>query len=178
MIPGVFFHPVQTPTHSPYPLALPEGVAPRRRQACQTCAHSPIMMGPLGRRAGKPAPCLKGDRTAAALRAASTVFVGYRTELAVLAGRTQLPACASLASSIPSKPPPTPPYPLALPEGADRFRQAYRYLQQETLFATLRETPAASSYQPAFRSNRWGAAKLAAPRFAPPNLSATAQNSG
>ena len=37
-------------------------------------------MGPLGLRAFKPAPCLKGDRTAAALRAASTVFVGYRTD--------------------------------------------------------------------------------------------------
>ena len=69
MIPGVFFHPVQTPTHSPYPLALPEGVAPRRRQACQ------------------PAPCLKGDRTAAALRAASTVFVGYRTEQRIVQPR-------------------------------------------------------------------------------------------
>lgn len=77
--------------------------------------------------------------------------------------------------SVPSKPPPTPPFPLALPEGDDRSRQAYRYLQQEALSATLREAPAASSYQPAFRSNRWGAAELAAPRFAPPNLSATAQ---
>ena len=67
------------------------------------------------------------------------------------------------------------PYPLALPEGADRFRQAGHYLQQETLSALLQETPAASSGLPAFRSNRWGAAKLAAPRFAPPNLSATAQ---
>ena len=70
----------RAPTHSPYPLALPEGVAPRRRQAFQPYAHSPLMMGPLGLWAGKPAPCLKGDRTAAALRAASTVFVGYRTE--------------------------------------------------------------------------------------------------
>ena len=80
MIPGVFFHPVQTPTHSPFPLAHPEGVAPRRRQAFKPCARTPLMMGPLGLRASMPAPCLKGDRTAAALRAASTVFVGYRTE--------------------------------------------------------------------------------------------------
>ena len=82
---GVFFHPVQTPSHSPNPLALPEGVTPRRRQASQPCAYPHLMMGPLWLRAGMPAPCLKGDRTAAALRAASTVFIGYRTELAVLA---------------------------------------------------------------------------------------------
>ena len=71
---------LRAPTHSPYPLAHPEGVAPRRRQAFKPEAHSPLMMGPLGLRASMPAPCLKGDRTAAALRAASTVFVGYRTD--------------------------------------------------------------------------------------------------
>ena len=76
---------LRAPTHSPYPLAHPEGVAPRRRQAFQPYAHSPLLMGPLGLRVGMPAPCFSGDRTAAALRAASTVFVGWRTELAVLA---------------------------------------------------------------------------------------------
>lgn len=80
MITGVFFHPIQTPTHSPYPLAHPEGVAPRRGQALQPEARTPLMMGPLGLRASMPAPCFSGDRTAAALRAASTVFVGYRTD--------------------------------------------------------------------------------------------------
>ena len=75
----------RAPTHSPYPLSHPEGEAPRRRQAFQPYAHSPLLMGPLGLCSGMPAPCLKGDRTAAALRAASTVFVGWRTELAVLA---------------------------------------------------------------------------------------------
>ena len=75
----------RAPTHSPYPLALPEGIAPRRRQAFKPYARPHLMMGPLGLRASMPAPCLKGDRTAAALRAASTVFVGWRTELAVLA---------------------------------------------------------------------------------------------
>ena len=76
---------LRAPSHSPYPLALPEGIAPRRRQAFKPYARTPLMMGPLGLRASMPAPCLKGDRTAAALRAASTVFVGWRTELAVLA---------------------------------------------------------------------------------------------
>ena len=66
----------RAPTNSPYPLAHTDGVTPRRRQAFQSYAHSPLMMGPLGLRVGMPAPCLKGDRTAAALRAASTVFVG------------------------------------------------------------------------------------------------------
>lgn len=76
---------LRAPTHSPYPLSHPEGVTPRRRQAFQPYAHSPLLMGPLGLCSGMPAPCFSGDRTAAALRAASTVFVGWRTELAVLA---------------------------------------------------------------------------------------------
>ena len=73
----------RAPTHSPYPLSHPEGVTPRRRQAFKPCARIPLMMGPLGLRASMPAPCLKGDRTAAALCAASTVFVGYRTDLRI-----------------------------------------------------------------------------------------------
>lgn len=71
---------LRAPTHSPYPLSLPEGVAPRRRQAFQPYAHSPLLMGPLGLCSGMPTPCLKGDRTTATLRDASTVFVGYRTD--------------------------------------------------------------------------------------------------
>lgn len=50
-------HPVQTPTHSPYPLALPEGVRPRRRQACRTPSKGgdlqacPLLFGHIGVRA-------------------------------------------------------------------------------------------------------------------------------
>ena len=86
-------------------------------------------------------------------------------------------AADRIASSPAHRAPTHSPNPSHSPRGVDRSRQAVRYLQRATLSAQLRGTLAVIRYLPAFRSNRWGAAKLAAPRFAPPYLSATAQNS-
>ena len=62
-----------TPTHSPYPLALPEGVNPTQaagNRRAQASRHRPRWGQPprclLACTTSTPAPCLKGDRLQAA----------------------------------------------------------------------------------------------------------------
>ena len=119
---------LQTPAHSPNPLALPEGARPRRRQ-------NPAPKSSLGLRVLPPA--LRAHRCAGALRAPSSVFIAYGLRSPSL--RSDPPPDAQLIGGQPlrgqppnncaqrgkppyplrhpSKPPPTPPTPSHSPRG-------------------------------------------------------------
>ena len=120
-------HPIQPHTHSPNPLALPEGANPTRKGNPTGRARSPKGC-PSGRTPVWIAPALKGravcGRFAVNLKAPSTFFVGYR-----------LPPAHAIC----------------------RFGQALRFVPLATPSATLRVLLKALRYVPSLHSNRLGA---------------------
>ena len=120
-------HPIQPHTHSPNPLALPEGANPTRKGNPTGRARSPKGC-PSGRTPVWIAPALKGravcGRFAVNLKAPSTFFVGYR-----------LPPALAIC----------------------RFGQAHGRNLQATPYALLQVTLADSFHLPSLLSNRLGA---------------------
>ena len=128
-------HPIQSPAHSPCPLALPKGAKPTRKGNPSGRARSP-KGGPSGRTPERIAPALKGiavcGRFAVNRQAASTFFVGYR-----------LPPALAIC----------------------RFGQTQSRNLQATPSALLRVPLADSCSVPSLHSNRLGAGLRPSPTF-------------
>ena len=71
---------LQTPTHSPYPLAHPEGVCRFGQALRYEPLATPSATLRVTLRSLRYVPSLHSKWCAAALRAASTFFIGYRHE--------------------------------------------------------------------------------------------------